>query len=154
MQYSKHKHMMKSYFFILSFFGIIINSSCKKDGVTAANPLLAQYFEANILNRNFIVTLASRNDSDFTSDYNGYVFVLLKDDDLHGPLTATNNGTTYTGSWSSNDDYSKLVITLPAVPSAFVFLTRDWRFTSKSIPTMELAPWGSTENLILHMTRQ
>ncbi len=144
---------MKNYFLILLLF-LLISSSCKKDGTTSANPLLEQYFETNVLNRNFIVSLASRNDTDLTSDYNGYVFVLLKTDDLHGALTATSNGVSYTGSWSSNDDYSELIITLPATPTAFNFLTREWRFTSKSFPTMELAPWGSTENLILHMYRQ
>ena len=49
---------------------------------------------------------------------------------------------------------SKLVITLPTTPSIFVFLNREWRFTKKALPEMELAPWGTTEPLVLHMLRQ
>jgi len=69
-------------------------------------------------------------------------------------LQAIKNGVTYTGTWSSNDDYSKLVITLPNPPSEFSFLSREWRFTSKNLPTLELAPWGSTDPIVLHMRRQ
>ena len=80
--------------------------------------------------------------------------MLQKNTDFDGPLTGTLNGTVYNGTWSSNDDYSKLTITLPSTPFQFVFLTREWRFTSKGIPTLELAPWGSNAAIVLHMTRQ
>ena len=84
--------------------------SCKKSGDAGTNALLEQYFETNVLNRNFIVSLAQDNGTDLTANYNGYVFVLLKTDFYHGPLQATKGGTMYTGTWSSNNDYSKLVI--------------------------------------------
>jgi len=129
-------------------------TSCKKNGNSGTNALLEQYFETNVLNRNFIVSLAQDNGTDLTANYNGYVFVLLKTDFYHGPLQATKNGTIYTGTWSSNNDYSKLVITLATPPSEFGFLSRGWRFTSKSFPTLQLAPWGSSEALVLHMYRQ
>ena len=144
--------MIKSVsFFLLSF--LLLCASCKK-GNTGNNPLLEKYFETNILNRNFIVSLAKDNTTDFTVNYNGYVFVLLKSDLYHGPLQATKNGTVYTGTWSSNSDYSKLVITLPNSPSEFIFLTRAWRFTSKNLPTLKLAPWGSSDPIQLDMQRQ
>ena len=147
--------MIKNCSYILLLL-LLICSSCKKLGDPGTNALLEQYFETNVLNRNFTVSLAQENGTDLTANYTGYIFVLLKTDFYHGPLQATNNGTTYTGSWSSNDDYSKLVITLPNPPSEFGFLTRDWRFTSKSDfpPTLKLAPWGSTEALVLYMFRQ
>jgi hypothetical protein len=138
-------------FFALSF--LLAGTSCKKSG-DATNPLLEQYFETNVLNKNFTVSLAEDSSTDITSNYAGYVFVLLKTDYYHGPLQATKNGTVYTGTWSSNSDYSQLIITLPNPPSEFQFLTRSWRFTSKNLPTMELAPWGSNAPIALHMTRQ
>ena len=133
---------------------LLMSPSCKKNGDSGTNALLEQYFETNVLNRNFTVSLAQDNGTDLTANYNGYVFVLLKTDFYHGPLQATKSGTIYTGTWSSNNDYSKLVITLPNPPSEFGFLSRDWRFTSKNFPTLELAPWGSTEALVLYMLRQ
>ncbi len=139
------------YFFILSF--LLLNTSCKKSA-DPNNPFLQQLFETNVLNRNFTVSLAKDNTTDLTANYSGYIFVLLKTDFYHGPLQATKNGTTYTGTWSSNADYSKLTIVLPVPPSEFSFLSREWRFTSKSFPTLELAPWGSTNPLVLHMYRQ
>ena len=80
--------------------------------------------------------------------------MLLETDLYHGPLKATKNDTTYMGTWSCNDDYSKLTISLPNPPAEFAFLSRDWRFTSKNIPTMALAPWGSSALIVLHMYRQ
>lgn len=144
---------MKNFPLIL-FLVLLVNSSCKSNGDPGTNALLEKYFETNVLNRNFIVSLAQDNGTDLTANYNGYVFVLLKTDLYHGPLQATKSGTIYNGTWSSNNDYSKLVITLASPPSEFDFLSRAWRFTSKNFPTLKLAPWGSTEALVLYMYRQ
>ncbi len=114
---------------------------------------IEKLFEDNVINKNFVVALATNNGADLTANYSGYTFVLLKTDYYHGDLQAKKDGTIITGSWSTNDDYSKLIITLPEMPSQFIFLTRAWRFTSKSNP-LKLAPWGSTEPLVLHMLRQ
>ena len=140
-------------FNLLIFLFLILASisSCKKPEVKG-NTVLEQYFESNILNRNFIVTQAGNEGDDITALYTGYVFVLGKTDFYHGPLTVTHGNLKYQGSWSSNDDYSKLTISLPATPPEFVFLTRNWRFTSKTMPDLKLAPWGSTANITLTMS--
>ena len=135
-------------------FIFVLFNSCKKASDLVDNPLLQQYFETNVLNRDFSVSLATDSTTDLTSDYAGYIFVLLKTDYYHGPLKATKAGTMYIGSWSSNEDYSKLVISLPVPPDEFTFLNREWRFTSKGFPTMKLAPWGSTRPFVLNMYRQ
>ena len=69
---------------------------------------------------------------------------------LHRSLKGAN---TYAGSWSSNSDYSKLVITLPNTPSNFVF-KQGVALLLKAFPQLELAPWGTTEPLVLHMLQQ
>jgi hypothetical protein len=134
---------------------LLLFASCKKSIVAEAQQsVLEQYFEQNILNKDFTVHYAVDNGSDLTSQYNGYLFKLLKNTLLNGPMTATKGAVTYNGTWSCNDDYSKLVITLPLAPSEFNFLTREWKFTKKAVPIMELAPWGSLEPKVLHMERQ
>jgi hypothetical protein len=146
----------KSRFIIaLIFAALLLLSGCGKIPLTQQQQqnVLQQYFEDNILNRDFIVQLASDNGNDITSQYNGYTFKLLKNTLLTGPLTAITGSTTYTGSWTCNEDYSKLVISLPAGVTAFSFLNREWRFTKKSIPIMELGPWGTADPVILHMQR-
>jgi hypothetical protein len=134
---------------------ILLFASCKKSvPVQAQQTILEQYFEQNILGRDFTVKFATDNGSDLTAQYNGYLFKLVKSTLLNGPMTATKGGTTYNGTWSCNDDYSKLTIALPAAPAEFGFLTREWKFTKKAIPVMELAPWGTLEPKVLHMERQ
>ena len=133
---------------------LLLLMSCSKSQIEAKLINDAQqYFEANVLNRNFRVELATDNGADLTPQYNGYLFVLKKNTSYDGPLTATSGSNIYTGTWSSNEDYSKLVISLPATPAEFVFLNREWKFTKKTLPIMELAPWGSTEPKVLHMER-
>jgi len=70
-------------------------------------------------------------------------------------MTAIKNGTTYTGTWSCNEDFSKLTISLtqPTTPAEFVFLNRAWKFTKKAVPVMELAPWGNLNPQVLNMER-
>ena len=143
-------------FFLITTLSIISCTKGLQDAVngTGTSPVLEQYFEANVLNQNFIINLATNNGTDITSSYNGYTFKLLKTDYYKGPLQATKGTTVYTGTWSSNTDYSKLVISLPNTPSEFIFLTREWKFTKKSSTQLELAPWGSSELLVLHMVKQ
>ena len=135
---------------------ILLMQGCKKDGPTASQSLYEKYFEENVLNRDFKVSLATDNGSNITSQYDGWLFKLLKNTYYGGPMTAVKGGVTYTGTWASNDDYGKLTILInqPSVPAAFVFLNREWRFTKKDLPTMELAPWGTSTAMVLHMQRQ
>ncbi|HQW84888.1 MAG TPA: hypothetical protein PK987_10515 [Ferruginibacter sp.] len=127
-------------------------TGCSKKAVEAVQTTyLQQQFESNILNKNFRVHLATDSGTDITSQYTGYTFVLFKSTYYNGPMTAVKNGITYNGTWGSNDDYSKLSISFPVAPPEFVFLNRDWRFTKKSLPIMELAPWGTTDPKVLHM---
>ena len=134
---------------------LLLATSCKKVQDQITQDILQQYFDQNILNRDFQVQLATDNGTDLTSQYTGEVFRLLKNTNYDGPMTAIKNGVTYTGTWSCNEDFSKLTISLtqPTTPAEFVFLNRAWKFTKKAFPIMELAPWGSTDPKVLHMER-
>ncbi|MEO6404604.1 MAG: hypothetical protein ABIY51_06425 [Ferruginibacter sp.] len=135
---------------------ILLSQSCSKTGsAPATDDLIKAYFETNVLNRDFKVFLATDSGVDITSQYDNYVFRLMKNTYFDGPMTGTKNGVTISGTWSSNDDFSKLVISLnqPSAPAGFTFLNRQWRFTRKAFPLMELAPWGSTDPKVLQMLR-
>ena len=133
---------------------VFVFNGCSKSAVEAAQLTYAQQqFEDNILNKNFRVHLATDNGVDLTPQYTGYTFVMLKSTYYNGPMTGVKSGVTYNGTWSSNEDYSKLTITFPSSPAEFIFLNRDWKFTRKALPIMELAPWGTLEPKVLHMER-
>lgn len=124
-------------------------------GKKATHSQLEKYFEQNILNNNFIITYANDDGDLITGNYNGYNFILKKGSDYYnGPMAVSKGSNNYSGTWSSNDDYSKLKIVLPNTPAEFVFLTREWRFTSKNIPVLKFAPWGSSANIALTMERK
>lgn len=136
---------------ILVIFTCVIQS-CSKDAIRSQQE---QYFEENILNNKFIITYANNEGNLLTTSYNGYYFVLRKGNDYYnGPMEVSKGVENYSGTWTSNDDYSKLKITLPTTPAEFIFLTRDWRFTSKNIPVLKFAPWGSSANIALTMERK
>lgn len=129
---------------------------CKKTIDNVSQDTFQDYFEDNILNKTFIVELAKDTANIRTTEFTDYKFILTKTTSYYdGPMTGTKNGITYTGTWTSNEDYSKLIINLnsPAPPTSFQFLNRSWRFTRKSLPIMELAPWGTVDPKILHMRR-
>ncbi len=132
---------------------ILLLSGCKKAITQAQEDFLQQYFETNLLNKDFIVKLATDNGTDLTAQYSGYNFKLLKNTLADGPMTATKGSTVYNGTWSANEDYSKLTINFPSAPPEFSFIVRAWRFTKKAVPVMELAPWGTSEPKVLHMER-
>jgi len=143
------------YFIALLCAILLLAASCKKTKDKITQDILQEYFDNNILNRDFKVKLATDNGTDLTSQYDGETFRLLKNSNYDGPMTGIKNGVTYTGTWSCNEDFSKLTIniTQPTTPSEFGFLNRAWKFTKKAVPVMELAPWGTTNPLVLHMER-
>jgi hypothetical protein len=136
---------------------VLLMSGCKKPTVNDISVTTLQaYFETNILNKTFVVDLATDTTKDITGVYSGYNFILTKTASYYdGPMTGTKAGITYTGTWSSNSDYSRLSINLisPSVPAEFIFLNRDWKFTKKELPVMKLAPWGTTDPKVLYMRR-
>ena len=146
----------KRYIIVILLSALLLFAGCSKTGgiVSLPQDIFQQFFEQNILNHDYKVKLASDSGLDITNRYNGYLFRLTKNTSFDGPFTASNGLATYSGTWSTNSDYSKLTVTLPSSPPEFIFLTREWRFTKKDITIMELAPWGTTDPKILHMERQ
>lgn len=142
---------MKKYLFIF-LLPVLFFSSCKKE--KNMGNAQEKLFEESILNQNFIVSYADDNGTILTSNYSGYIFILSKIDYYHGPMKAIKDGVTYPGTWSSNDDYGKLIITFPDTPSELKFLSREWRFKSKSMTLLKLAPWGEVEGINVHMTKE
>lgn len=144
-------------FIIALFFAItiLLLQGCGKDGVTPTIALYQKYFEQNVLNNDFRVSLATDNGSDSTATYAGWAFKLLKNTYLDGPMTATKNGITYTGTWKCDEEYATIVILInqPSVPATFTFINREWKFTKKDLPTMEFAPLSSPVPVVLHMTK-
>lgn len=139
---------------ILFAAAILFLQSCGK-GESPTEDLYQKYFEENVLNSDFVVSKAIDNSTDRTGEYSGWVFRLLKNTYYDGPMTAVKNGVTYTGTWSCTPDYGKLTIniTQPSVLPEIAFINREWRFTKKDLPVMELAPWGSSAAIVLHMRR-
>ena len=131
---------------------ILFMNSCVKDIIENK---AENYFEDNYLNSDFVIELATKDGTDLTAQYQGYTFKLLKNTLLEGPATAAKNGTNYTGTWATNDDYSKLTISItqPTMPAEFAFLNRDWKFTNKYLPVLKFAPWGTTEAVVLHLRK-
>ena len=136
------------------FISAVILVSCKKQIQSLQQSILEKYFSTYVIGSNFTVTLAKDSSDDITNVYDGDTFVLLKTDLHHGPLKAVLGQNEYMGTWATNDDYSKLDISLPDSIPKFRFLSRSWRFTKKTNPTLELAPWGSSAPVVLYMTRQ
>lgn len=141
---------------------LLFETGCKKAVEQKTENILQQYFEQNILNRDFKVVRAIDDTThDRTGEYTTYIFRLEKNtssgSNTDGPMKATVNGTDVcTGTWSCTEDYGKLGInlTIPTTPPPFTFINRSWKFTEKAFPVMKLAPWGTTHHDTLYMERQ
>ncbi len=136
------------------FSALLLAFGCKKTVETQTVDILQQYFDQNVLNRDFRVDSATDNGVDITHQYDSYIFRLEKNtttnSNTDGPMTAKVNGTVVcTGTWSCTEQYGKLGINLtsPAIPE-FSFINRDWKFTSKEWPIMKLAPWVASARVL------
>ena len=127
----------------------VFSGACKKkEEIIAAKAYepstLNQFFETYILNKDIRITVAKFEGRDTTAMYGDYVFKLYKNTYYDGPFEARNSTDTFTGTWVSNDDYSKLILDI-AGTSALDWVSIDWKFKSKSTTTLELVPWFNTD---------
>lgn len=140
-------------FFIALLFALAILAlqGCEK----IKEELAKDYFEDNVLDRDFIIDRATNDTADITTQFAGWVFRLRKNTYTDGPMTATKSGVMHTGTWLLTENYGKLTINInqPSVPAGFEYLNRSWRFTEKSLPVLKFAPWGSSAPHVLHMRR-
>jgi hypothetical protein len=136
---------------------LLLTTSCKKSIIESLNETtLRQYFDEQILNKNFVIDLATDSSINKTNNYSGYTFVLSRTTSfIDGPMIGFKATDTIKGTWTSSDDYGFLTINLinPTPPASFAFINRKWKFVRKDLPVMQLAPFGTTDPKVLHMRR-
>jgi hypothetical protein len=143
------KTRARSILFVLLGLLLCVGSGCKKrkekiEAKVFEPSFLNKYFEDNILNRDITISLAKFEGRDTTPMYSGYVFKLLKDTYYQGPFEARFNDSTYTGTWQTNDDYSKLILDIKKT-GPLKWVSISWKFTSKTTSSLELVPWFNTD---------
>lgn len=130
-------------FFIIA--GLAISCS-KSDSNENVNTVISQ--------GNWIVHLYTKNGTNETSSYSGYVFTFAQG----GTMTVVKGATTYTGTWAVVQDSgkTKLVITWTSIglPSALSEIDEDWLLVSSSDTLIELEDGNSSKDVDLHFHRQ
>ncbi len=133
----------------ISFSGALLLTSCSKDPVNKSSTSPGHdYFVANVLGRDLMVTSAIDNTTDITADFNGYTFHLTDTAALGGTISAANFVRTTIGMWTVDAAYSKITFTFPSSIPILNFMTKQWQFTSNSAITIDLgAANGETDVL-------
>lgn len=127
---------------------LLLAAACSKEKLAekkAEDPgTLSKIFEDYILNKDIRVNLARFEGRDTTALLSAYTFKLLKDTYYQGPFTAVQGSDTFSGNWQSNEDYSKLILDIKQ-NSALEWISISWKFKSKTVSTLELIPWFTTD---------
>ncbi len=76
---------------------------------------------------------------DITSAYADQIYILEKQTYTNGPAKVLIGTDTYTGTWQSNDDYSKLELKVEGRPD-FQFFSIPWRITNKTYTGLSMVP--------------
>lgn len=138
---------MKRFFFLFYISILVLGMGCTKKKLEekAYEPsTMNKFFEDYILNKDITVFQARFENRDTTSMYSGYVFKLLKNTYYDGPFEARINQQLYTGTWETNEDYSKLILKISGT-GALDWVNISWKFKSKTTNAMELIPWFDTD---------
>ena len=155
---NKSKTLIKDILTALLFSSLLLTlSNCKKiELLTGGQSALEKFFAENVLDKSFVISFASDSTANITNTFNGYTFKFSKTTSFYeGTITAAKAGSTFSGTWITNSDFSKLTINLttPAIPTELVFLNRAWKFTKKDFDLMILAPWFDDGPKVLHIKK-
>ena len=77
--------------------------------------------------------------NDLTASFADQIYVLEKQTYTNGPAKVIIGTDTYTGTWQSNDDYSKLELKVEGRPD-FQFFSIPWRITTKTYTGLSMVP--------------
>lgn len=149
-----YNYFLKFKFFIAAIICVITLSNCSKSDTnsTAVDPIT--FFDNNFINKDLTVHLAVDNGSTITSQFNGYTLRFTKNAATSGTVSIANGILSISGTWVTTTDHTTLTMTVPTPPNDFAFFNRQWKFTRYSTPIMELAPFASGDNKVLHFQIQ
>ena len=106
------------------------------DNVTSAQ----KAFDLLVLGKQFYMKKGlDTSGNDLTSQYADQIYILEKLTYTNGPAKVIIGADTYTGTWKSNEDYSKLELSV-AGRSDFDFFSIPWRITLKTYTGLTMVP--------------
>lgn len=106
------------------------------DNVTSAQ----KAFDLLVLGKQFYMKKGlDTAGNDLTPQYADQIYILEKLTYTHGPAKVIVGNDTYTGTWKSNDDYSKLELMVEGRPD-FSFFSIPWRVTTKTYTGLTMVP--------------
>src|SRR5882757_8587218 len=123
---------------MLLFVAIISFSNCSKDdNTTIAVSDNKKYFEDTVLDHDLILSSVSDNGTDISSQYSKYTFRFSKTSTLSGTIMIGNTDTPLTASWTVDETYNDLTISISPSPAPFAFLNDEFVFVSRTNFTLE-----------------
>lgn len=122
---------MKTYTIIpaITMLIIVLVTSCKKDDKS-----LSPGATNSIQQGQWKITSYIDSGNNETSHYTGYTFVFASG----GVVTATNQGSTVNGNWSSGTDDSQLKLYLTFTATPFSELNDDWHIVQQTSSLIQL----------------
>jgi hypothetical protein len=123
-------YLIKSSAFLIVL--MVAVTSCKKDDNSSPNS--ASTLNLTIQQGNWKITNYNDNGNDETNHYAGYSFKFNSD----GSITATNNGNTVSGTWSTGTDDSTVKLILSFSTTPFSELNDDWHVLEQSSTIIKL----------------
>jgi hypothetical protein len=132
---------------VILVLGIMPLTSCEKNPPTTPptdsvdNATSAQKaFDLLVLGKQFYMKKGiDSSGNDLTASYADQIYVLEKQTYTNGPAKVIIGTDTYTGTWQSNDDYSKLELKVEGRPD-FQFFSIPWRITTKTYTGLSMVP--------------
>lgn len=125
---------MKKTILLLSFFSVLL-SSCQNMDDNSSSAINTTTVSNTVSTGSWRVTYYWDTDHEETSSFSGYSFVFGSSN----VLTATKNGTTVTGTWSTilDDSLTKLVLNF-SDPADFVEISDDWHVVERTATKIRL----------------
>jgi len=123
---------------MLLFVAFISFSNCSKDdNTTIAVSDNKKYFEDTVLDHDLILSSVLDNGADITSQYSKYTFRFSRTSTLSGTIMIGNTDMPLTASWTVDETYNDLTISISPARAPFIFLNDEFVFVSRTDFTLE-----------------
>jgi hypothetical protein len=127
---------MKNYFkqtLLLLLISVFVFTGCKKDDNSSSSNSTS-VLNNTVQQGTWKITYFNDSGNDETNHFTGYTFQF----NSNGTVTATKNGSTVSGTWSSGNDDSTLKLVLNFSSTPFDELNDDWHVTQQSSSIIKL----------------